>query len=304
MVDRCLDRAELGHHRLVDLQPPGGVEEHRAMPEFRACSSARARSGPGALVFCEDRDFDLRAERLQLLDRRRPVHVAGDEQRTPSLLAQTQREFGGLRRLAAALQSGEHDRRRPARRKRSGSPRAHQLDEPVAHDLHDRLRRGQRLEHFGADGALADRGDEVLDDGEIDVGFEQRDADLPEDFRDVASVSLPRERNRSKIAPRRSERIENISTSSRGCGTGGTAAASSRLLADLFDVLDRVADRLDLLGLLVGDVEIEFGLKGHHQFHLVERIRAEVVGDRRIHRHFAFLDAELLDDGLFDFLEH
>ena len=33
-------------------------------------------------------------------------------------------------------------------------------------------------EHLGAAGALVDRGDEVLDDGQRDVGLEQRDPDL------------------------------------------------------------------------------------------------------------------------------
>ena len=51
-------------------------------------------------------------------------------------------------------------------------------DELVVDDLHDLLAGGQALEDVRADGALADPGDEVLDDLEVDVGLEQREADL------------------------------------------------------------------------------------------------------------------------------
>src|SRR5215469_2711786 len=118
-----------------------------------------------------------------------------------------------------------------------------------------------------------------------------------------ASLSLPRERSRVKIAARRSERDSNIDGASAGAGAGRCRARPSRLLADLFDIADRVADRLDLLGLFVWDIEIEFGLESHDELYLVERVRAEVIGDRCIHRHFVLFDAQLFDDGLLHFVE-
>jgi hypothetical protein len=52
----------------------------------------------------------------------------------------------------------------------------------------------------------------------------------------------------------------------------------------LRDVLHRVADGLDLLGVLVGDRDLELVLELHHEFDRVERVRAEVVDERRLRR--------------------
>src|SRR5512147_2159750 len=45
------------------------------------------------------------------------------------------------------------------------------------------------------------------------------------------------------------------------------------------DVVDRLLDGGDLLRLFVRDLGFELFLQGHHQFHRVERIRAEVVDE-------------------------
>ena len=58
------------------------------------------------------------------------------------------------------------------------SPAAEERDELVVDDLHDLLAGGQALEDLGADGPLADAGDEVLDDLEVDVGLEEAEPDL------------------------------------------------------------------------------------------------------------------------------
>ncbi len=58
-------------------------------------------------------------------------------------------------------------------------------------DLDDRLGRRQRREHLGADRLRFDLRDEVLDDGQIDVGFEQRDAHFASDFVDVGFGQPP-----------------------------------------------------------------------------------------------------------------
>src|SRR5689334_6959053 len=53
-------------------------------------------------------------------------------------------------------------------------------------------------------------------------------------------------------------------------------------LAVRLDVVDRLLHRGDLLGLLVRDLGLELLLQRHHQLHGVERIRAEVVDERRL----------------------
>ncbi len=55
---------------------------------------------------------------------------------------------------------------------------AEKMDQLVAHDLDDLLRRRERSKHFLADGLLPDVLDELLDDAEMDVGLEQGDADF------------------------------------------------------------------------------------------------------------------------------
>src|SRR5512143_4187543 len=55
----------------------------------------------------------------------------------------------------------------------------------------------------------------------------------------------------------------------------------SRLFLVRGDVLDDVVDGLDLLGLLVGDLDPELLLHLHHQLHDIERVRPEVIDERR-----------------------
>ncbi len=59
------------------------------------------------------------------------------------------------------------------------------VDEFVADDLDDLLGGREGGEHFGSDGLDADVLDEVADDVEVDVGFEQGDADFAQGFGDV-----------------------------------------------------------------------------------------------------------------------
>src|SRR5258708_17945053 len=64
------------------------------------------------------------------------------------------------------------------------------------------------------------------------------------------------------------------------------------------DIFDSVFDGGHLLGVLVGHFDAEGFLEGHHQFHLVQRVRAQVVHKGSRGRHFRFIHAELLDDNL------
>ena len=59
-----------------------------------------------------------------------------------------------------------------------GLMRAQHLDHFVADDFDDLLGGRKRGEHFLAHGLFLDGFDELLDDAEMDVGFEQRHADF------------------------------------------------------------------------------------------------------------------------------
>ena len=182
-----LDALELDHQLVVDLQPPRRVDDDRGEPEPRRLGDAALRDPDGVLAgLGVDAQVDLPAERLELRDGSRTIHVGGDEQRPPPLLLQAQGHLRGMGRLPGALQPDEHDhRRRRVGELQPGSRSAHQRHELVVNDLDDGLRRRQRREHAGADGLLLDPRDERLRDGQIDVGLQQRDAHLAHHVVDV-----------------------------------------------------------------------------------------------------------------------
>src|SRR4029077_8345492 len=77
-------------------------------------------------------------------------------------------------------EAAEHDDRRPAVEAELGPLLAEQRAQLVAHDLHHLLRGGQAVQHLLAKRPLAHAVDERLDHPEVDIGFEQRHADLAE----------------------------------------------------------------------------------------------------------------------------
>ncbi|HEY4956963.1 MAG TPA: hypothetical protein VII31_04050 [Caldimonas sp.] len=58
-------------------------------------------------------------------------------------------------------------------------------------DLDHLLAGVEAVEHLGADGALTDPSDEVLDDAEVDVGLEQCEADLAHRGVDICLCDAP-----------------------------------------------------------------------------------------------------------------
>src|SRR5438477_2477920 len=68
------------------------------------------------------------------------------------------------------------------------------------------------------------------------------------------------------------------------------------------DVLDRFLHAGNLLGILIGNLDPELLLEGHHELDGVEGIGAEIVDKRCIRRDFLFIHSELLDDDAFHFV--
>ncbi len=135
---------------------------------------------------------DLARQGFQLLDRGGTVDVGGNHHHR--LLLAFLKEARQLARgggLARALQAGhqDHRRRRDAQRQvLVGRP--HQFLEFGADDLHERLSRGQALRDLGADGALLDLVDEVLDHRQGHVGLEQGHAHFAQSVLDVVLGQL------------------------------------------------------------------------------------------------------------------
>src|SRR3990170_718608 len=66
----------------------------------------------------------------------------------------------------------------------------------------------------------------------------------------------------------------------------------------LFDVAVGIANGVDLLGRVVGNLDAELFLESHHQLDDVEAVGTQVVDEARVRRDLVFLDAEVLDNDL------
>ena len=123
--------------------------------------------------------WSSRPELLELLDGRRAGEVGGDERGRVAVLAEEQRQLGGGRRLAGALETGEQDHGRWAAGERElGIAAAHERGQLLVDDAHDLLPGREALRHVRAERPLAHARDELLHDLEVDVRLEQREADL------------------------------------------------------------------------------------------------------------------------------
>src|ERR1700690_4598442 len=77
-------------------------------------------------------------------------------------------------------------------------------------------------------------------------------------------------------------------------------AATAALLRVRLDVVDGVSDSLDLLGVLVGDLDLEILFERQYQLDHRQRVGLEVFGERGFGLHLVGRYLELLDDDLLD----
>ena len=182
---RVPDARELLHQLLVDVQAAGGVDDDDVVARLAGRVEPVLDDLDRILrVAAVDGDLDLAAELLELVDRGRPLQVGRDQRRLLPVLAQQQRELGGRRRLAGALEAGEQDHGRRLAEREPRVAGAHQRRQLLVDDLDDLLPGVEALEHVLAGRALAHLRDEVLHDLEVDVGLEQREPDLAHRLRD------------------------------------------------------------------------------------------------------------------------
>ncbi len=172
-------RAHLVHQRLIDMQPPGSVEQqHVKALQLRRIE--RAAGDVDRLLPLDDRQrrhAGLLAQRRQLLLRGGAIDVERRHQHLFAVaLGQAAGELGGGRRLARALQADHHDHRRridgDVQLARIG---AEHLDQRVMHDLDDLLPRRDRAQHLRADRRFGHLVDKAADDRQGDIGLEQGD---------------------------------------------------------------------------------------------------------------------------------
>ena len=158
-------------------------------PCFFASRDRGLADGDGIFVRAVgvDRDAELLAEHLQLVDGGGTLQVGGDQQRLAAAGLEHAAELAAGGRFAGALQAAQHqhgDFVRALEVERMVD-RAHQVDEFLVDDADDLLAGIERLEDRLADRLLGDAVHEVVDDLEADVGFEQR---LLDELEPVAHV--------------------------------------------------------------------------------------------------------------------
>ena len=187
------DGGHLVHQRLVDGQPAGGVEdddvEHLAPGGIHGADGDLKRRLAGDNGQAGNAGLFGKLGELELGGRALGVET-GQQHLLALPLGETQRQLAGRRGLAGALQADHEDghRRDGAQVDRHGAGAAELLDHHVVDDLHHLLAGRDAGQHFLADGAFADVGDEVLHHGQGDVGVQQGEADLAQGVGDVGLV--------------------------------------------------------------------------------------------------------------------
>ena len=186
-ADRLLDAGEFLHELLIDMQPSGGVEDHKIIAVILRTHDRTARDfNRVALPHLKDRDSDLFPDHLKLFDGGGTVNVAGDQQRPFPLRFEVFGELCAMGGFSGALQPAHHqDGGQPVREAHPDIFTSHQGGHLVLDDLDDLLGGGQALENLGADRALGDGGDKILGDLIVDVGLEKRQAHLAHDLLDI-----------------------------------------------------------------------------------------------------------------------
>ena len=188
-MDRGVQFGDFAHHRFVDGEAPGGIDQqHVVVMFFRPIDRVtgnvdrlfpdrrREAVGPG-----------LCRNRFQLLDGRRAINVAGDDQHFFLLLFdQELGQFADGRRFARALQTGHQDDGRWL----GGEIQpavcfAHQGGQFAMDDADQCLAGTQRADDFFADSLFLDRGDEGFDGRQRHVGFEQGQANFAQRVGDI-----------------------------------------------------------------------------------------------------------------------
>ena len=228
------DPLELVHQLLVDVQPARGVEDHDVEPVLAGGVEPEPRRLDGiASVERVDRDLDLPAELLELVDRRRALEVAGDERRALASFRRSSASF------AAAVVLPEPCR--PASRITvGGRPNAsRESPEPIravssSWTIFTTCWPGVRLFSTSWPSARSlTVAVKSLRDLEVDVRLEQREPDLAHRLRDRLLVEAAAA---AEAAERRLElvgqRVEHGRSVRRAPSARVDVARTSRLVGD------------------------------------------------------------------------
>ena len=178
------DADRLIHHLRVHAQAPGGVDDDDVVAVGASLlhTAAGDRDGVAHPIAGFGRphvDSGALSNDAQLGDGVGALQVGGDQQNASALLAQPAAELAGQRRLAGALEAGEHDDRgTPVGPVDLAGLPAEDFDELVIDDLDDLLGGVEGLGAGGLLGLLTHRRGEGADHRQSDVGLQEGPTDL------------------------------------------------------------------------------------------------------------------------------
>jgi len=190
--DQVAQRDQFPHQRLVNLQPARGIEDQR-VPVVgpgegqRLAGDLEHIGRAGVRVHGQRRLF---ADRLQLLHRRRAIHIRRHQQRGAPLLVQQSAQLAAGGRLARAVQADHQHATGVAAQLQARIRRAEQLHQFVVDDLDDLLPGLNALDDLLPERLGPDALDEVARDLEVDVGLQQGLPHLPEGRAGVGLADL------------------------------------------------------------------------------------------------------------------
>jgi len=193
-VEKLFELRHLVHEGGVDLVAAGGVDDEHVAAEvggFAFGFFGEAEDGVGAGFFFGDFAFvemggDGAGDDGELLAGGGTVDVHRYQHRPVAGFFEPLGEFAAGGRFAGALEAGHQDDGwRLGGFLEAGGVFAEDVDEFVVDDFDDLLGGGEGGGDFFAESAGADVLDELVDDGEVDVGLEEGEADLAEGVGDV-----------------------------------------------------------------------------------------------------------------------
>ena len=176
-----LDGDQLAHQLVVDVQAAGGVDDDDVAAGVagfdKGATGARDRVEVAGRI--EHTHTGLAGDDRELFDGRRAAHVGRDDERELALFGQHPRQLAGRGRLARALQAEHQDdlRARSAGREPALGI-AEEREQLIADDLDDLLVGAEAGLDVLRRGPIAHAIDEGLDHLEVDVGFDEGDANL------------------------------------------------------------------------------------------------------------------------------
>ena len=167
---------ELVHEGLIHMEPAGGIEKHHVVAVVPGVADGVFRNDHGiALALVKDRQIQLSAHHLELLDGGGTVHVTGGQQRPLAQLpAHEPGQLGGGGGFAGALKTHHHHNGGAVvGHGQLAAGTAHEIGQLLADDFDHLLGGGQAVQHIGAHSPFRDGGDELLDHLIAHVCFQQ-----------------------------------------------------------------------------------------------------------------------------------